>query len=300
MHVRTFRSALMLSLSLAGGCAASGGSREKASSLAGRGGDESAPQSPTAEDLRTDDVWKRCREQLQQANATAQAALTTDPETAGGAAEKRTSDSTLSKEMIRAAIQDHLDEVRVCYEQFLLNDSAEGRVEMRFVITADGSVSESEMVGGEPRLKQTGDCIASRMRSWNFPKPGSADIVIVTYPFNLLAGDATRDFEPWITQVMEAGRPDVRRCYERALAQEPNAAGKVEISLVIGPKGNVVRAEATHNETAISELGCCIATMVRGWTFPKHDTDAGTVVTYPFFLQPERAASQPMRVGAYE
>lgn len=78
---------------------------------------------------------------------------------------------------------------------------------------------------------------------------------------------------------------DVRRCYNKQLARDPNAKGRVEIAFEIDGKGKV--SAATLQETTMKDPvpGECIAKAVTGWKFPKPRT--GTVkVVYPFVLEP--------------
>lgn len=90
--------------------------------------------------------------------------------------------SSLDKSVIRRVIHQHMAEVRRCYETALAKDPAlQGRVLVRFVISAEGDVLESqvkESTLGDPTAE---GCIAGAVRGWTFPRgPGK---IIVVYPF---------------------------------------------------------------------------------------------------------------------
>jgi hypothetical protein len=84
-----------------------------------------------------------------------------------------------------------------------------------------------------------------------------------------------------IRRVVLRNLGQVRRCYETALADAPNARGRVGVRWVVGGDGAVLAAAVTDNDTGSAALGECVATAVRRWTFPA--AAAGTVnVNYPF------------------
>ena len=89
----------------------------------------------------------------------------------------------LSPEQIRRAIRRHINEVRSCYEDALLRrPNLEGRVSVRFIISAAGTVQTSS-VEGEAALTEVGTCIAHASRGWSFPN--SEGPTLVSYPFLL-------------------------------------------------------------------------------------------------------------------
>ncbi len=90
-----------------------------------------------------------------------------------------------------------------------------------------------------------------------------------------------------IRSVIQAGLDDVRGCYERALDVWPSAAGRVVVNFLIAPDGTVPRAEVTQSQTSIAEIGCCISTVVRSWTFSKPEGGGIVIVSYPFLLKPD-------------
>lgn len=93
--------------------------------------------------------------------------------------------SGLSKDLIEATVNRYRSQIRGCYEAALTrNPKTKGKVVMSFTISPQGvvktaNVKESSVADGG--LEQ---CIASRIRSWQFPKPEApVDTDVAAYPF---------------------------------------------------------------------------------------------------------------------
>ncbi len=87
-----------------------------------------------------------------------------------------------------------------------------------------------------------------------------------------------------IASIIKRYLPQIRHCYETQLSQNSHLKGKVGVSFVIGPNGNV--QNATIYESSLNERNteACIISKVKGWNFPK-PRGGGTVgVRYPFLL----------------
>lgn len=86
---------------------------------------------------------------------------------------------SLASDVIRRVVRRHMSEVTFCYEQHLGEQpELAGRLVVRAVIAASGSVASSEVVSttlGEPRV---GECIATAMRRWTYPAPEGGGVVI--------------------------------------------------------------------------------------------------------------------------
>lgn len=89
-----------------------------------------------------------------------------------------------------------------------------------------------------------------------------------------------------IRRVILSHRVQIRYCYEKQLASAPDLAGKVLIEFVIGADGKVNSARVAEESIADPEVGRCIASKVRTWTFPKPKGGGVVVVTYPFLFKP--------------
>jgi hypothetical protein len=98
--------------------------------------------------------------------------------------------SGLSKDIINAVVARHRSEIRSCYESALQrNPSLRGKVVMAFNIQPNGVVSYAaakESTIGDASLE---NCIASKIKTWIFPKPEAPVVTEVSaYPFYLNPG----------------------------------------------------------------------------------------------------------------
>jgi TonB family protein len=91
---------------------------------------------------------------------------------------------SLDKELIRQVIHRNRGQIRFCYENQLTRyPKLNGKVTVRFVITATGSVSSSTVSQSTANNAELDTCVAGRVRTWQFPKPKGGGVVVVTYPF---------------------------------------------------------------------------------------------------------------------
>ncbi|HYS82850.1 MAG TPA: adventurous gliding motility protein GltG [Anaeromyxobacteraceae bacterium] len=96
----------------------------------------------------------------------------------------------IDPELIRKVIRDHADQVRYCYEQQLtLNPKLGGKIAIKWQINADGRASATVFDTNVPvesdGMRNVGECIMSRIKTWEFPKPKGGGMAIVTYPWIL-------------------------------------------------------------------------------------------------------------------
>jgi TonB family protein len=91
---------------------------------------------------------------------------------------------SMDKELIRQVIRENIKEIRYCYERELTTSPRlAGTVTMKFIISATGAVSSSEVARSTVNNAGLEQCVAARMRTWTFPKVVGGGIVMVTYPF---------------------------------------------------------------------------------------------------------------------
>ncbi len=89
----------------------------------------------------------------------------------------------MSREMVKRVIDQHLAEVQYCYESALMeNPAIMGRIVYEWKILMSGRVGEIRIVASSVNSHQIHDCIKSAIKSWQFPKPVGAEVV-VSYPF---------------------------------------------------------------------------------------------------------------------
>jgi hypothetical protein len=85
---------------------------------------------------------------------------------------------------------------------------------------------------------------------------------------------SAKSFGPLIAR----GLPDLRRCYQRALRQDPSlAAARLTLSIAVGSSGRVT-AVTVDPPTATEALGSCLKAAVVRWAFPASSTAYETQV----------------------
>jgi outer membrane biosynthesis protein TonB len=88
----------------------------------------------------------------------------------------------INRDLLRNVIRSHMEQVRYCYELALgRNPGLEGKVKMQIQISEAGRVRAALVLEGIAGQDELSDCIASRIRTWVFPRLKSE--VTVTYPF---------------------------------------------------------------------------------------------------------------------
>ena len=91
---------------------------------------------------------------------------------------------SLDKELIRQVIRRNIGQIRFCYESLLNRyPKLAGKVPVKFVITASGTVASSQAQGSTSGNSELDSCVAGRVRTFVFPKPKGGGVVLVTYPF---------------------------------------------------------------------------------------------------------------------
>ncbi len=107
----------------------------------------------------------------------------------------------LDKAIIRRYIKRHLNEFSYCYEkQLLAKPQLEGTVSTQFFIDPKGTVDSAMATGVDPEVAS---CVASVIKSIEFPKPKGGGGVQVSYPFTFRpasgsggAGSGSNDSPP--------------------------------------------------------------------------------------------------------
>lgn len=98
--------------------------------------------------------------------------------------EPSTPEGRKSAEEIRSVIASHQAQLRWCYEEALKRKPAlEGTFTVRFIVSADGSVSRSEVARSTLGDATMASCIVERVKSWSFPSRAQGGWVDVQYPF---------------------------------------------------------------------------------------------------------------------
>jgi TonB family protein len=98
---------------------------------------------------------------------------------------------SLDKQLIRQVVLENLGEIRDCYEREVKSSPGlAGTVAVKLTIGPTGAVTLSEVARSTVDNAALELCVASRIRTWTFPKPSGDGPVTVTYPFNFEPGTA--------------------------------------------------------------------------------------------------------------
>ncbi len=87
-----------------------------------------------------------------------------------------------------------------------------------------------------------------------------------------------------LQRTLRRKRADIERCYERALAGDPELSGRILIEFTIGSDGRVSSATLRENSVG-SSVGSCIEGRVRRWRFDPPEGGNATV-RVPYILEP--------------
>jgi len=100
----------------------------------------------------------------------------------------------LDMNQIAAVINKNKGQIIYCYEKGLQAEpDLRGRVAMQFVIGASGKITTLKVAESSLASRTVETCMASKMRSWQFPQPVGKVQVDVFYPFDLRRVSALND-----------------------------------------------------------------------------------------------------------
>ncbi len=85
-----------------------------------------------------------------------------------------------------------------------------------------------------------------------------------------------------IRRVIRENIKQFQFCYDQALRRHSDAYGKVEVKWFIQEHGRATNTVVKSNTVGDSEMGNCIARVIRSLTFPEPPQDQIAEVTYPF------------------
>jgi hypothetical protein len=89
----------------------------------------------------------------------------------------------LDRELIAKVINEHMGEIRGCYERALLKEAGlAGKLVLEWTIEPTGVVSDIRVKNATLRGPEVPNCIVGSVKSWAFPKPKGGNVV-VSYPF---------------------------------------------------------------------------------------------------------------------
>lgn len=97
---------------------------------------------------------------------------------------------TPRKEVIRSVVAQHHESLRSCYERGLVtNPALQGKVIVRFIISADGDVPSAKDHGSELEDKSVVACVVEVFATMKFEREGGVDDWSVVYPIVFQPGE---------------------------------------------------------------------------------------------------------------
>lgn len=78
---------------------------------------------------------------------------------------------------------------------------------------------------------------------------------------------------------------EIKYCYEKELAKDPNLYGKVAVFFRIGPVGSVIASQVAETTLGNSAAESCMVEQVKKWRFPAPEGGGVVEVTYPFIFK---------------
>jgi hypothetical protein len=95
-----------------------------------------------------------------------------------------TNTGSLAKDAVQKVAQGNLGQVRFCYEAALTKDpTLTGQVVVEVVISANGSVSRSQVAQKTVSSAELATRTAGRVTTWKFPKHSGPGMLTVSLPF---------------------------------------------------------------------------------------------------------------------
>ena len=91
---------------------------------------------------------------------------------------------SLDRAQIDAVVKRHTSSIKYCYQRQLpMNPNLAGKINVKFVIAGDGSVSSASLKESSMGNATVESCVVNRFKTMKFPEPQGQGIVIVSYPF---------------------------------------------------------------------------------------------------------------------
>jgi len=90
----------------------------------------------------------------------------------------------LTTEVIQTIVEEHLIEIRYCYEKALIQDKElQGTMLSLWSIDPMGAISSLNLASDDMGSNDLVACMSEKMKAWKFPEPKRAEEVHVKYPF---------------------------------------------------------------------------------------------------------------------
>ena len=86
--------------------------------------------------------------------------------------------------------------------------------------------------------------------------------------------------------VIKEHQQEVKLCYEQELQKVLTLAGKLAVTFIIGPTGEVVDAKTAEVPSGFSQVNECLVKRLRRWKFPPPIGGGSVTVTFPWIFKP--------------
>jgi tetratricopeptide (TPR) repeat protein len=106
--------------------------------------------------------------------------------------------------------------------------------------------------------------------------------VITVPPKDAGTAAARNNFKDHVRSIVDQHIEELRRCYEDSYQGWPDAEGRLVMRFGVAPSGSVEGVAVSANQTGVDALACCVAEVVRGWSFPPQERGGAAVIEYPF------------------
>ena len=137
--------------------------------------------------------------------------------------------------------------------------------------------------------------LASAVLAWGLPAPPSPPpqhIGSIFGPDTALDpgakvdGDESKEI---VRRIIRRHINEVKACYERELAHQPDLAGRMLVQFTIAASGQVVASVLQRSTMGNARVESCTIEAVRRWQFPKPLGGGTVIISYPFVLTPGEA-----------
>jgi outer membrane biosynthesis protein TonB len=94
--------------------------------------------------------------------------------------------ASLEKDQIADTVKAHIPDVKFCYDEALKKKpDVEGEVDVTITVLPTGAVSDVKKANTTAKFPPLEDCLVTKVKAWQFPKPAGTGNFVFTYPFQL-------------------------------------------------------------------------------------------------------------------
>lgn len=183
----------------------------------------------------------------------------------------------LERAEVGRVIRRHRNEMIYCYERYAGYGSAlEGGVELRFVIGAEGAVTDAVIISSLGSVPMDG-CLVGDVRRWSFPAPRGGGSVEAELHYRFAANDD--DHGPSAPMLDATIRHSLRNCL--LVGVWPPNLDRFILGVRLARDGSVERLRLVEPERGNDPFLQCVQEDSSRWEFPSDFPRDGTEVEIP-------------------